>query len=160
MREVTPCTTIRELGVADAPHAARIYFCAIYEGTRAHYSFAQRRAWAGDRVDPEAWRERLAGQFGFVAERDGEPVGFMTIDAGGYIDLAFVLPTAAGTGVGRQLYQAIEQKAAALGADVLTTQASKAARPFFEARGWSVVAEQTVERSGVCLTNYRMRKVL
>lgn len=84
----------------------------------------------------------------------------MTIDAGGYIDLAFVLPTAAGTGVGRQLYQAIEQKAAALGADVLTTQASKAARPFFEAHGWSVVAEQTVERSGVCLTNYRMRKVL
>lgn len=157
---MTSCITIRKLGVADAPHAARIYFCAIYEGTRAHYSFAQRRAWAGDRVDPQAWRERLAGQFGFVAERDGEPVGFMTIDSGGYIDLAFVLPSEAGTGVGRQLYRAIEQKAAALGAGVLTTHASKAARPFFEACGWSVIAEQTVERSGVSLTNYRMRKVV
>ncbi len=152
--------TIRPLREDDAPHAARIFFCAVHEGTRAHYSFAQRMAWGRDRVDPEAWRQRLAGMTGFVAERKGEPVGFMTIDATGYIDLAFVLPSAAGTGVGWQLYRAVERKARDLGASVLTTEASKVARPFFERQGWSVVAEQTVHKQGVGLTNCRMEKVL
>jgi putative acetyltransferase len=34
------------------------------------------------------------------------------------------------------------------------------ARPFFERQGWSVLAEQTVTKRGVELTNYRMRKAL
>ena len=42
----------------------------------------------------------------------------------------------------------------------LFTEASKAARPFFEAQGFSVVAEQEVEVRGERLTNYRMEKRL
>ncbi len=117
-------TTIRALEDSDAPSAAQIFFWAVREGTKAEYSPEQRSTWAGDEVAPERWRERLAGQVGFVAEQQGVPVGFMTIDATGYIDFAFVLPTAAGTGVGKLLYQAVEQKAQKLGA-----------KPFFEGRG-------------------------
>ncbi len=62
--------------------------------------------------------------------------------------------------MGKQLYAAIEQKARTLSAPLLTTQASKAAKPFFERQGWTVDAAQTVERNGVSLTNYRMQKVL
>ncbi|WP_453961487.1 GNAT family N-acetyltransferase [Amorphus suaedae] len=152
--------TIRPLDPGDADHLARIFFCAVHEGTRDHYSFAQRMAWAGPTVDLDAWRHRVGGLTGFVAERDGEPIGFMTIDAEGYVDLAFVLPSAAGSGVGWRLHEAVEAKARALGAQEMTTQASKAARPFFERQGWSLIAEQSVERRGVRLTNYRMRKAL
>lgn len=153
-------TTIRALGPGDAPHVGRIYFCAVYEGAREHYSFEQRRAWAGDTVDPDYWSQRLAGQLGFIAEQGGEPVGFMTINPAGYIDLAFVLPSAAGAGIGKQLYAAIEQKGRDLGASVLTTEASKPAKPFFESQGWTVEAAQSIERRGVSLTNYRMQKRL
>lgn len=151
---------IRPLAVGDAAAVARIFFCAVHEGTREHYSYTQRLAWGGEEVSPDAWRDRLEGVIGFVAELEGEPVGFMTIEASGYIDLAFVLPSMAGTGVGFRLYEAVEAKARELGARVLTTNASKTARPFFERQGWEVVTKQSVERQGVGLTNFKMRKAL
>ena len=97
---------------------------------------------------------------GFAAERDGQLVDFMTIDATGYIDLAFVAPQAHGQGVGWRLYAAVEARARKLGATVLTTEASHVARPFFERQGWSILAEQSVVKRGVALTNCRMRTAL
>jgi putative acetyltransferase len=153
-------TRIRPLAVDDAPDVADIFFRAVHEGTRDFYTDEQRTAWAGERPNPDGWRQKISGMTGFVAEADSRLVGFMTIDADGYIDLAFVLPIAAGTGIGWQLYKTVEEKARALGVEVLTTEASMRARPFFERQGWSVVAEQTVVKRGVGLTNFRMKKVL
>ena len=51
--------------------------------------------------------------------------------------------------------EALERAADTAG---LTTHASITARPFFEKRGWQVVKEQQVERRGVLLTNYIMKK--
>ena len=132
----------------------------MQKGTRLHYSLAQRLAWGRDSVSPDALRERLEGLVSFVAELDEKPVGFMTIDATGYIDLAFVLPSAVGKSVGWKLYEAVETRARELGAVMLTTEASKVARPFFERQGWIVVEKQTVYRQGVDLVNYKMRKAM
>ncbi|GBR26153.1 hypothetical protein AA0616_3144 [Komagataeibacter nataicola NRIC 0616] len=60
----------------------------------------QRRAWAWVSSDPSGWSERLLGVDGFMAELNGVPVGFMTIDPSGYIDLAFVGSGVLGMGVG------------------------------------------------------------
>jgi putative acetyltransferase len=158
---MTPLT-IRPLRAEDEPEAARVFFDAVREGTREHYTEAQRRAWAGEPPGPESWRDRLKGVGGFAAEEGGRLVGFMTIGGAGYgyIDLAFVAPAALGRGVGWRLYRAVEAKARELGATALTTEASRMARPFFERQGWSAVAEQVVVIRGVGLTNYRMRKAL
>lgn len=40
----------------------------------------------------------------------------------------------------------------------LVTHASITARPFFEKRGYKVVKEQQIERQGIFLTNFVMRK--
>ncbi|WP_157968846.1 GNAT family N-acetyltransferase [Tropicimonas sp. IMCC34011] len=151
---------IRPLAPADYADAGRIFFCAIHEGTRAHYTSEQRRAWAGDTIDLDHWKARLATQTGFVAVEGGETVGLMTIDGDGLVDLAFVMPSCAGKGVGRTLLKACEAWAAEHGVSPLRTFASKAARPFFEANGWRVVAEETVERRGVELTRFRMEELL
>nr|WP_231956275.1 hypothetical protein [Aneurinibacillus soli] len=42
----------------------------------------------------------------------------------------------------------------------MDTHASITARPFFERRGYNIVCTQNVERKGVILTNYHMRKSL
>lgn len=152
--------TIRPLHPDDAPLAARVFFDAVRESTKEHYTEAQRRAWTGELPGPESWRDRLTGTAGFAAEEGGRLLGFMTINGTGYIDLAFVAPTALGQGVGWRLYCAVEAKARELGASVLTTEASRMARPFFERQGWSVIVEQVVVIRGVGLTNYRMRKAL
>ena len=151
---------IRNLTPEDGETAARIVFDAVHIGTADVYTLEQREAWAGTRPDPDRWAERIGGLEGYVAEADGVPVGFMTIDAERFIDVAFVAPGSAGHGVGWHLYRQVEERARELGATRMTTEASKKARPFFERQGWSVDREQTVERRGVVLTNYRMSKVL
>lgn len=40
----------------------------------------------------------------------------------------------------------------------ITTHVSITAKPFFEKRGYQVVKMQQVERQGILLTNYIMRK--
>src|SRR5690606_35721873 len=76
---------IRPLLPEDFPHAGRIFFCAVHEGTRNVYSPEQRLAWGGATIDLGRWRERIRGIAGFVAEVAGEPVGFMTLDGDGHV---------------------------------------------------------------------------
>lgn len=135
-RSRTPTNVlIRPLRPDDGPLAARVLFDAVREGTKGHYTEAQRRAWAGEAPDPQGWRDRFWGVEGFAAEQDGRLVGFMTIAGTGYIDLAFVAPELLGQGVGWRLYRAVDARARELGATALTTEASRMARPFFERQG-------------------------
>lgn len=151
---------IRPLAPDDGEAAAVIFFDAVHSGTADDYSVAQRTAWAGAAPNPARWRKRFAEISGFAAEVDGVMAGFMTLDAGGYIDLAFVRSGLSGRGVGRALYDRIEARARAEGVDRLTAEASKTARPFFERMGWRVDAEQVVVKDGIGLTNFKMSKRL
>ncbi len=151
---------IRPLTAEDGEAAAAIFFDAVHKGTADVYSAAQRRAWAGAAPNPARWRRRFADISGVAAEVDGGMAGFMTLEAEGYIDLAFVRSDLSGRGVGRALYDRIEARARAGGLDRLTVEASKTARPFFERMGWRVDAEQVVVKEGIGLTNYPMSKLL
>ncbi len=94
-----------------------------------------------------------------VAERQGRVRGFVAVD-GDRVEMLFVDPDAARQGVARALLEWAVATATADGATELTTHASITARPFFEAHGFVVVAEQHPVRRGVTLTNYRMRRPL
>lgn len=152
--------TIRPLRAEDGEIAGEIFFDAVHNGTVEHYTPEQRVAWAGPSSNPSGWRERLRDVDGFMAELNGTPVGFMTIDPSGYIDLAFVSSSASGKGVGWLLYRAIEKRAEQLSIIRLTTEASKKAKPFFERQGWVVKREQVVLKHDVPLTNFEMEKRL
>jgi len=52
----------------------------------------------------------------------------------------------------------IEKEAVSCGINELTADVSITAKPFFEKKGYEVLKKQSVERKGVLLTNYRMRK--
>jgi putative acetyltransferase len=72
----------------------------------------------------------------------------IAIDEAGHVDLAFVLPSAAGMGVGRALLNAAERWASAHGATRLSTEASLVARPFFERNDRSVLEEDRPSGEG------------
>ena len=151
---------LRPYTPADAGGLARIFHDAIRIGAAAHYTEAERRAWAPVCPSADAWRARLIGLWTLVAHGPDGPSGFMSLRPDGYLDLAFVAPDRAGQGVGSALLHATETHARATAIPRLTTQASLAARGFFLRHGWLETAPQTVERGGVKLRNFRMEKWL
>ncbi|MEV8468624.1 GNAT family N-acetyltransferase [Fluviibacterium sp. DFM31] len=154
-------TRIRPYVAADAPALRGIFTEAVQVGARAQYSAAQRDAWSGAAQHcPPDWGDRLGDHLTFVAEQDGDPVGFMTLGRDGHLDLAFVLPQVMGQGVADALHDRILAEAQARGLSRLTTEASLRAQPFFRRMGWRLVAHQTVEIRGQRLDNAVMEKPL
>ena len=89
------------------------------------------------------------------AEMDGKIVGFGDMDETGYLDRLYVHKDYQRRGVATAICDALEQRTKAA---EFTTHASITARPFFEKRGYTVAREQQVERRGVWLTNFVMKK--
>ncbi|EDL47956.1 hypothetical protein [Erythrobacter sp. SD-21] len=87
---------------------ADIMFDAVRHGP-SKYDEAQREAWVPERRSGASWDKRLARQDIAMAHRnDGATLGFMSLDASGYIDFAYIRPEAQGRGLFRILYDAIE----------------------------------------------------
>ncbi|MEX2211101.1 MAG: GNAT family N-acetyltransferase [Gaiellaceae bacterium] len=96
----------------------------------------------------ETWRERIeTGSTVFVAERDGDVVGFSTVgpsrDAEGEGELygIYVRPDAWGTGAGRALIARAEEELRERGYEQATLwvlEDNPRARRFYEAAGWAV----------------------
>ncbi len=152
--------SIRKFTVDDAEATARLFFESVRNDTAAHYTEAQRCAWAPSVPNLKRWCARLLSMSTYVAEDDARIAGFMTLEPDGHIDFAYVRPDLIGTGVGRQLYVSVSNEALALGISRLYSEASDLARPFFERQGWILLASQTVTRNGVSMTNHQMDKRL
>ena len=155
---------IRLYREGDAAACAALFYRAVQEGAAGHYSPEQRDAWAPyPELPPDILARfdwRLAQEITWVAEEDGAIEGFMSLRQDGYLDMAYVAPERMGTGLAGELYKKIKASARKLSLNILTTEASHLARPFFARRGWELMAEQQVERRGVLIPNFKMKKVL
>lgn len=151
---------VRSYRDGDAEALARVFHRAVREGAAAQYGEAAVAAWSPELRPVAAWEARLEGTDTVVATEDGVPVGFMNLDAKGYLDLAFVLPEYMGKGVSDALYAVLEGRARAAGLGTLTVQASLLAERFFARQGWQVVRRQEVEIGGEVLRNAWMEKRL
>lgn len=151
---------VRSYREEDADALGEVFHRAVREGAAARYDEAQVAAWSPAAPAGRDWAERLSDADTVVATEAGAPVGFMSVGANGYLDLAFVLPEAMGRGVSDALYAVLEGRARAAGLCHLTTEASLLAEPFLTRHGWMIVARQEVERDGITLKNARMEKWL
>lgn len=96
----------------------------------------------------------------FVAERLGEPVGFIEMERDGYLSMLYRVPGVAGSGVAEALYRAAEERAHELGIRRIRTEASLLAESFFLSHGYTLVQREEVERNGAFLPRARMFKTL
>ena len=152
--------TVRTFAAEDADALGQVFHRAVREGANGLYSDDQVAAWSPEPPCGEKWSARLKKADTVVAAPEGAPVGFMSLDDKGYLDLAFVLPEVMGQGVSDALYAVLEGRARAKGIGTLTTQASLLAEPFFARHGWHVTKRQEVELRGVVLKNAWMEKTL
>ncbi len=152
--------TIRPFMPEDAPALAGVFRRSTEELGPRDYSPAQVAAWASRVPDASAFRSRLTdGRKVFVAEL-GKPVGFIDLEPDGHIDLLYVTPDVAGTGVAVALYKTLEQAARQTGLTRLYTEASEAARRFFLKQGFTELHRRDFDLSGIKIHNYAMEKRL
>lgn len=148
---------VRQATADDYDAIADVMFDAVRHG-RSSYTEEQRRAWVPQPRSGSDWSERLESQTILVALLPGQLIGFMSLAAHGYIDLAFVRPVAQGTGVFRRLYESIEKLAFQNGQTRLWVHASLMAQPAFSAMGFSIIKKETVVIGDQSLDRFEMEK--
>ena len=147
--------TLRDYCKTDCTELARLFYDTVHTVNAKDYSRAQLDAWATGEVNLEAWNKSFQAHNTVVAEMDGQIVGFGDMDETGYLDRLYVHKDYQRRGVATAICDALEQNTKAA---EFTTHASITARPFFEKRGYTVVREQQVERRGILLANFVMKK--
>ncbi len=153
-------THIRRFRVGDEKALHAVFFSAVHQLASADYSTEQINAWAPAHMDLEMWVQRMRGIQPFVAELDGQIVGYADVQPDGYIDHFFVSGTYPRRGVGTQLMTSIHDEAQAMGITVLTSNVSRTAQPFYARFGFSVVEHRHSVIRGVIVPNALMRKEL
>lgn len=154
--------SIRKYKEADAPAIANIYYNTIHTVNTRDYTEKQVNAWAPyDSVqDYSGWQEKLAKIQPFVATINDTVVGFAEFEPNGHIDCFYVHHEYQGKGIGSALMAAIFEEGKKLQINRIYAEVSITAKPFFEAKGFKVVKEQTVTVRGVGMTNFVMEKML
>ena len=132
---------------------SKLFYETVHSVNARDYTEEQLFAWAKHEQSLLARRNDLFKQRTLIAEQNGKIVGFASVDSSGCLDLLFVHKDFQRRGIATALCDELEK-----GFPVVRTYASVTAKPFFERRGYSVTEEREVERSGVKLKNYEMRK--
>ena len=154
---------IRTYQPEDCKTLIELFYNTVHTVNAADYTEQQLDAWADGNIDYAAWNQSLQEHMTLVAVMPPEKesgieqiVGFADMDSTGYLDRLYVHKDFQRHRIASELCDRLEQ---AVDAENFTTHASITAKPFFEKRGYKVVREQQVERKGILLTNYVMKKV-
>ena len=123
------------------------------------YTRDQQKAWINKIKDTgDQLLNRLKIQETITCEIENKLVGMASLRADGYLDFLYVHPDFQRKSIATILYTRLELEAQELGLDRLTTDASKAAKPFFEYVGMHVTNESSKDIYGQTLLNYQMTK--
>lgn len=146
---------IRRYQSGDCREIAELFYWTVHRVNVRDYSEEQLDVWATGDVDLEVWDRSFREHFSLVAVENERIVGFGDMDETGYLDRLYVHADYQRQGIGTAICDELER---AVNVSQFVTHASITARPFFEGRGYKVVKEQQVERSGIYLTNFVMMK--
>lgn len=152
---------IRALEAKDIPVCVRLFKETVYTVNAKDYTVAQLAVWApeGMHHTDKRWQS-LLDNIAVVAECSGQIVGFADLTYQGYFDRLFVHKDFQRQGIAKLIIEELEKRAQQSGIEDITTEASITAKPFFESRGYQVDKQQEIERNGVLLTNFVMKKRL
>jgi putative acetyltransferase len=135
-----------------------VYYSAVHLVASRDYSPAQIQAWAPRNLDPVLWERTIRAINPFVAELDGQIVGYADLQSSGYIDHFYVSGNYSRQGIGTMLMKHLVNEASAQGMPELTSDVSRTAQPFYEKFGFEVVEHRLPVARGVEIPNALMRR--
>lgn len=124
------------------------------------YNQQQLDRWAPANVDAAAWKQRLNNNLCKVALSNTTVVGFAELTDDGHIDTMYVHKDHQRKGIAESLLKELLQIAAIRNYEVLTTEASITAKPFFEKNNFKVTQVKRKLYNGKEFINYKMVKEL
>jgi GNAT superfamily N-acetyltransferase len=131
-----PATVVRPARESDVDAIFRVHADSIRALCRERYGPREIAAWIAFRPR-EAYRLALASRDLFVAEWQGEIVGFGQLDARrGEIEACYVAPEAVASGIGSALLARMEDEARRRGHTVVRLNATLNAEPFYARMGY------------------------
>lgn len=145
----------------DIKEIVSLFYETVHSVNSKDYSQLELDAWAPKEEKEfkmKSWQESLGKNITFVAKINNKIVGFSDITQNGYLNRLYVHKDYQGKGIATALVEILEVEAKKLNLLEIDTEASITAKPFFEQRGYKIVCSQTVERKGVKLTNFKMKK--
>lgn len=146
---------IREYCPLDCVPLTHLFYKTVHTTNARDYLPQQLNAWADGRPDLAAWNRSFLEHYTLVAEVEDQIIGFGDIRQDGYLDRLYVHPDWQRQGTATALCDLLESRC---GASRFSVHASATALPFFKNRGYQILEEHWVERSGVLLNNFLMEK--
>lgn len=149
---------VREYRLFDTQAIMKLFYDTVHDINIQDYTIEQVNAWAQSDMNYEVWHKRSQAKLPYIAEINGEIVGFGELEADGHINCFYCHSKYQRMGIGSKLLSLMENIASLRGVKRLYTEASITAKPFFLFKGFSIVREQQVQLRGVLFQNYVMEK--
>lgn len=148
---------IKEYISTDSKPLVRILYEAVHSIPVDIYSTEQQNAWAPESI----LEQNLILNKTWVCFIEGKIAGYIDfIPSKGYINHLYTHPDYQSRGVASLLYQTIVKEATKLKIEKLSVDASKVALSFFLHKGFILERENIVERKGVEMVNFTLRKMI
>lgn len=157
---INPKVSIRPATVNDLPEMQRMFVDTISALCKDDYSPEQINVWTNSIEDTQRWVDKLTSQYFLIAELDNKIVGFASLENNDYLDFLYVHKDFQRQGIADRIYHEIEKEAIKNMTNVLHSDVSITARPFFEKKGFKTIEMHTKKIQGVEITNYKMIKQL
>ena len=147
---------VRKLRKGEEKEAWELFYNTIHNVNIRDYTESQVEAWAPADFDVNIAIQKIRDIDPFVVIMDRKIIGYGDIQPDGLIDHFYCHHEFQRQGVGSALFGAIEKEAEKNGISRMYSNVSITARPFFEAKGFSVEKEQTVKVRDQQFINFRM----
>ena len=138
----------------------QLFYDTVHEVCARDYNEKQLERWAPQQPDLISWKQRLNNNYCKVAFVNQVLVGFAELTDEWHVDTLYVHKDYQRKGIANALFNALMQLAYSQKQQLVTTEASITAKPFFESHGFTVTRTKTKLYNGKEFVNYEMQKQL
>tara|TARA_R110002094_G_scaffold24924_3_gene37143 strand:+ start:592 stop:1065 length:474 start_codon:yes stop_codon:yes gene_type:complete len=149
---------IRQAALEDLQEITSLFRDTIIRVNSKDYSEQQIKVWASGADDIKKWEDRINKFYFIIAEIENSVVGFAYLKNGNYFDGLFVHKDYQRLGIASKLMRIIESQVMMNGFEIIKSDVSITALPFFDNKYYNVIKKQKKSFKGLVFENYIVEK--